>query len=360
MRKFFLISGVLLLVYGLACTTDEILGCINMPIVGFLYMLGTTSHDSFVILRELGKYFIMAGIFITVISLIFCIPEREQIKLSIGRFKLNNYGTWKKRRSLFQLFIYGLVIFHILMVYVDKTNLPSLCPLSLADLAAKGSFGITAIIWAIFFASVFIFGRALCGWLCIYTPVQEQSNNLLTALGHNPKKKKYKKIGLIYIFTAIFWGSVIFSLLKNIDKLNFSFSNGLSVASFWTFVGGVVTMIPLTMFLSYYFGSRFYCKYLCPIGGTFSLYSKLGLLKIAIDKNKCSNCNNCVRNCQMGVEIDEYLTGTDTCIKDEKCIVCGDCIDACVRGALSFKFGSQKDVVMDKTDDLVAIEEINV
>jgi len=354
MKRGTLIFGVFLLAFGLACTTKEILGCINMPIVSFLYLLGTTSHSKFVILLELSKYFIMAGIFITAVSLIFCIPEREDIKLSIGRFKFGKFGTWKKRRTYFQLFVYGLIIFHIALVHTGKSNLPSLCPLSFADLAVSGLFGISTIFWASLFLLVFIFGRALCGWACVYTPVQEQSENLLSALGNNPKKKKFKKVGLIYILTALFWGSVIFNIIKSIDKLNFSTANGLQVAEFWVFIGGAITMVPITMFLTHFFGSRFFCKYLCPIGGTISLYSKLGLLKIIIDKNKCVNCNNCVRNCQMGVEIDKYLKGEEFCINDGKCIVCGDCVDVCAKGALKFGMGIKQPMPKSTGQDSTA------
>lgn len=112
-------------------------------------------------------------------------------------------------------------------------------------------------------------------------------------------------------------------------------------------------MLPLTMFLSYYFGNRFFCKYLCPVGGLISVYSSIGILKIKIDHDKCKNCKLCSRNCQMGVNIDRLINEKSPAITDGNCIACGDCVDTCKFSALKFginipKIGSPKTKDMPK------------
>ncbi len=73
-----------------------------------------------------------------------------------------------------------------------------------------------------------------------------------------------------------------------------------------------------------------------------SIYSRFGLLKIKIDKDKCINCNKCDRSCQMSVDIEKYINNENTkSIKDGNCIVCGDCIDGCPTDALCFGLGNK-------------------
>lgn len=340
MKKYIFILGVFLLVFGISCATEEMVGCILMPISGVLYFFGTTSKEFFAVFTmAIGKYFVMAGVFIIATILIFLIPtKRKEISDDVKNFKWKKFGIWKKRRTLFQIFILSLITFHICLVHYGHLNIPSMCPRSSTDLATAGTFGLSAVYWSIMYLLVFIWGRFICSWFCVYSFVQEQSNNLLRSFNKKVKTTvKHNKI--IYVVTSIFWGSVIYNFLKyymNNDTVYFQITNGYKVADLWVFLGGMATMLPLTMFLSHYFGNRFFCKYVCPVGGLISVYSRVGLLKIKIDYDKCKQCKLCSRDCQMGVSIDKLIENKSPAILDGNCIACGDCIDRCKFSALSF------------------------
>ncbi len=363
LKKNILVLGVFLLVLGIACATEEMVGCILMPVSGILYFFGTTSKVVFAGFdMQVGKYLIMAGTMIIVPALIFLLPEkRKDIQESAKNFEWKSFGIWKKRRTLFQIFILGLIIFHISLVYFGGLNIPSFCPRSSTDLATNfGKFGLSALFWMIMYLSVFIWGRVLCSWLCVYSFVQEQSNNILT--GFNQKIKNIVKTNKIQILiTSIFWGSVIYNVTRlylHTNSLEFTLANGYKVANLWVFVGGIITMLPLTIFLTYFFGNRFFCKYACPVGGLMSFYSRFSLLKIKIDQDKCKKCKQCAKKCQMGVKIDQMIKDKNTAIIDSNCILCGDCIDACKFSALSFGFGigeTAKDVVERDYDEKQAV-----
>lgn len=160
--------------------------------------------------------------------------------------------------------------------------------------------------------------------------------NALTGFGINPLNRKFIKMGLIYITTTLFWGSILYNIIKNLNSLNISINNGDRVSDMWLYIGGLLTMFPLTVFFTYLLGNRFFCKYVCPIGGLQSLIAKFSLLKIKIDHSKCINCKICSKNCQMSVNIDHYIASGDPCVRDGNCIVCGDCIDKCPKKALKF------------------------
>ena len=99
MKKYVLIFGVFLLVLGIACATEEMVGCILMPISGVLYFFGTTSKKVFSFFNvEMGKYLVMAGTFTIALSLIFLIPEKnKELQNDVKSFKWGQFGVWKQR-----------------------------------------------------------------------------------------------------------------------------------------------------------------------------------------------------------------------------------------------------------------------
>ncbi|MGE5412111.1 MAG: 4Fe-4S binding protein [Clostridiales bacterium] len=340
MRKFLLIFGLFVTAVGIGSITEEIHGCFMTPIYGFLNLFGKTSGDAFGFLVEICWQTIGVGIFITLIALLFY-PNRKELWNKLT-FKYPKINTWKKRRTLVHLFIYALITFHIVLSILGKTSIKSVCPRSAFELLAHGVIGTSAMFWIAVLLLVPVWGRALCGWICVYAPVQEQSANLLSAFGIKLNKIKYKQTGLIYLTTAFFWGTVIYYIAKNTGNYNFNSTNGYELNSLWVFLGGAILMVPLTMFFTYFYGHRYFCKYICPIGGLQSLYSKLGLIKVKIDHDKCINCGACTKNCQMSVNVAKHIENYGPAISDGRCISCGDCIDRCPKKALQFGFAYSK------------------
>ncbi len=76
---------------------------------------------------------------------------------------------------------------------------------------------------------------------------------------------------------------------------------------------------------------RFFCVTLCPIGAIYGLFNKISLLRMYIDKDKCTECGNCRLNCPMDISIYENTQNVD-------CIRCFECIKACPHQAVSKSF----------------------
>jgi polyferredoxin len=332
-----LVLGVFVLVFGIGSITEEIHGCLMCPIDGLLYFNGTISEHSFAFLRTYRWYTTGAGAALTlagfILYSIYHKPTVQRIK-----FQWPRLGNWRQRRMYVHGFVYALIILHTSLTIAGVTDLKSLCPRSTTDLISKGEFGQSAVFWLVMLLMVFVWGRALCGWLCVFAPVQEQSANLLKTFGFDPAKRKFGQQNLIFLFTGILLSSLVTGLYRHFNTINFSMNYGYKTDSLWIFIGGVITMTPITMFLTYYFGTRWFCKYLCPIGGTMSLYSRLSLVKIGIHKPSCGNCDKCSESCQMGVNIREYIDKDAPAVSHRNCIACGDCIDSCPKNALYFGF----------------------
>jgi polyferredoxin len=84
----------------------------------------------------------------------------------------------------------------------------------------------------------------------------------------------------------------------------------------------VVIVVGVVLALSI---TRAWCRYLCPLGALLTLANRLSLFRLKRDMKACVNCGKYPRECRT------YTTpGT------ADCVMCGDCIEGCRQGAISF------------------------
>jgi len=78
-------------------------------------------------------------------------------------------------------------------------------------------------------------------------------------------------------------------------------------------------------------GKRFWCRYLCPLGGLLSLLSKVSLYRRKVDAEACTSCLACSKVCDMEAT---GKNGSETHI--ERCMLCMSCRGACPEDAVSW------------------------
>lgn len=68
------------------------------------------------------------------------------------------------------------------------------------------------------------------------------------------------------------------------------------------------------------FLSRFFCRYLCPLGAAQALFSSFSQLSLKHSQG-CSDCNSCLRECPMGISFSpESNAISPECIRCLKCL----------------------------------------
>jgi polyferredoxin len=77
---------------------------------------------------------------------------------------------------------------------------------------------------------------------------------------------------------------------------------------------------------------RFWCKFLCPLGGLLGLLSRYAILNRSVSEG-CDGCGVCRRVCQGGAAPD----AKEKWLKSE-CMACMNCDDACPQNAVRFGF----------------------
>jgi MauM/NapG family ferredoxin protein len=88
-------------------------------------------------------------------------------------------------------------------------------------------------------------------------------------------------------------------------------------------LGGVLAMNLLA--------ARAWCRYLCPLGGLYALFSKVSWLKRKVSP-ACVQCGLCALECSMGTVDAPKGFASDS----GECTLCVDCAVACPKSAISF------------------------
>ncbi len=77
---------------------------------------------------------------------------------------------------------------------------------------------------------------------------------------------------------------------------------------------------------------RFWCRTLCPLGALLGLCSRVSILRLEKDDEKCTDCKLCTKSCQGAAS---PIPGQDW--ENAECIACFNCFNACPEDALAFK-----------------------
>jgi ferredoxin-type protein NapH len=174
-----------------------------------------------------------------------------------------------------------------------------------------------------------IFGRAFCGWVCPFGGFQD----LLGLLNKRKKKLQsftYSKFAMLLVVVVLAWitldtffckfcpaGSLFASIPAPLfyPSLNLGFFFYVHIATL------ILTVVLVLLF------SRFWCRYLCPLG-SIGIFNKLSILTVSLNPTKCTKCARCLDVCPMGIDKLENIS------KSSDCILCGKCVEACQTNAL--------------------------
>jgi polyferredoxin len=78
---------------------------------------------------------------------------------------------------------------------------------------------------------------------------------------------------------------------------------------------------------------RFWCRILCPLGALLGIFSRISILRLHKDEEKCTNCQLCSKGCQGAAS---PMPGQDW--ENAECLLCFNCVDSCPEDALGFRF----------------------
>ena len=277
--------------------------------------------------------------------------------------------SWRSLRIAVQIFsgLFFLAIFILTPQLLGGGTFLSI-PFKLSPLVMFGSSlaarvlipGITLAVIFLFFALVF--GRAWCGWLCPLGSVIEifpYRKKRTISINESWRKGKYLLLIALLIaallsnlslmvfdpmtiifrtFTFSIWPSLSY-IIQILESFLYRFSflqpfvnafdsairpaifpiNQIVFSQALLFFGIFVSILLLD-----FFAERFWCRYLCPLGGLLAWISRFSIFKREVTSD-CISCGKCARDCQTGTVDEKNGYQSDP----GECTVCMDCISAC-------------------------------
>lgn len=205
------------------------------------------------------------------------------------------------------------------------------------------------VVWGVLLTFVIIpiavlfIGKRYCSWICGCGGLAETFGDRWRHLA--PKGKTsiaWEKMGMVILAFAFL--ATALKLAYDVWAVFYD-SAELSLNLYRIFVDvWLVGILPVTLYP--FMGGKVWCRYWCPLAKlmekTSWLYAKLGLSRFKITANdKCIGCNECSRNCQVGIDVMQYALKQETLDnRTSSCIGCGICVTVCPMDTL--KFGPQE------------------
>lgn len=189
-----------------------------------------------------------------------------------------------------------------------------------------------------------IFGRLLCGFLCPFGLIQDLLYRIPLKKPQIPRKIDKPLRWLKYVILVIFV-LLIPALTSN------AFGNGEPgfckyICPAGTLEGGVPLLLAnenlrqamgflfswkcgvlLAVLIGSVFVSRFFCRYLCPLGAFYALFHRFALHRMELRTEQCIGCGKCDAVCPMALDVRKELMNAE-------CIHCGRCKAACPTNAI--------------------------
>jgi polyferredoxin len=282
------------------------------------------------------------------------------------------------RRTVQALTLLGFLILfvgaHQLRVSAAWAALPlRLDPLAmLASSLASRSVLAGSALALITVASALVFGRAWCGWACPLGTLLDLLS-LRRWRGRRPappeKLRSLKYLLLIAVLASALLGSLALLIFDPLTLLYRGLGEGIwpaldrgltalasglyAVPPFRPAVSGLDSLLRPEVFpaiaLSFrlgilyagvlvavvglnVFAERFWCRYLCPLGGLLGLIGKVPLVRREV-ASSCSECGRCIETCPTGTIRSDRGFASDP----GECTLCMDCLGDCARGEVSFR-----------------------
>lgn len=173
-------------------------------------------------------------------------------------------------------------------------------------------------------------GRGWCGWFCPFGTV----NDLLA----------FRRVGFVRLLSPLkllVLGGTAIAAWRLADTWFCKLCPAASLTASLPYLGLGVAQVN-TPFLVHMailavvvtgmvLVARFWCRYICPMGGLLSLFNRFSFFGLRLASERCTQCGLCSRSCPMGITPHREINSGD-------CLKCAECVPSCPAGALSVGF----------------------
>lgn len=179
------------------------------------------------------------------------------------------------------------------------------------------------VLWGFVAISIILWGRGVyCGWLCPFGAMQELIHKLGQKFGLKsfefPKMVHERLWAIKYIVLIVLVGVSLESMataarIAEVEPFKTTFAMGFQRQ--WWFVSYALLLLLISAF-----NSKFFCKYLCPLGAGLSFVTRFRVFDWLRRRKECGRpCQTCAAQCQISA-----IKHTGEII-DTECHYCLEC-----------------------------------
>ena len=182
-----------------------------------------------------------------------------------------------------------------------------------------------------------LFGRAFCGWACPMGFLKDVAGKVpklkatvsrgFTKVDRYLKPLKWPALAAaIYLTYALnfTWDRPYPYVVRTASVFNLEAVSLATDLGFWAY--SVRLWLVLGVLVAGLIASRFWCRYLCPLGAVMGLFNKFSVFEISKEKEDIPECDLLPRDCIMHTR-----PGTTDCV------MCGECVEGCPRRNLGLR-----------------------
>lgn len=174
-------------------------------------------------------------------------------------------------------------------------------------------------------------GRVWCAWVCPMNLVTDLAAWLQARLGldnalHLPRNLRYWLLALTLILSVIA-GLAAFEWVSPIAMLHRELIFGAGMGL--TAVAGVFLFDLLVL-------RNGWCGHLCPLGAFHALLGRAAQVRIALDRDSCTRCGECIRVCPEPQVLNLNQATQRGMVSSGECTNCARCIPICPEDSLAF------------------------
>jgi polyferredoxin len=199
---------------------------------------------------------------------------------------------------------------------------------------ASNSHGIAAMV-GLWLAVTLVMGKGWCSYACFFGGIEE-------GVAAIPKRAKIRKLDPRWRFLP--WAVLLAMVLLSLALFEPAYCMWLCPFKAVTeyvaarnLLGLVQNVIFILLFaglvivLPFLTKKRTQCSWFCPFGAFQSIFNKISIFEMKIDKERCKPCLVCQNACPNLSLSKESIARGETLLS---CMKCGACVDVCPRQAI--------------------------
>ena len=233
----------------------------------------------------------------------------------------------RKGLILFFFFLFPAIFYYLSPVLIIQAS---------SNGIVNGSF----VVFVLMFISSLFLGRGYCGWVCPGAGCQEA-----IFLARDKKVTKGDSIKWLIWVPWIF--SIVLLAIRSggYSEIDFFYmtTHGLSIGNVQNLISYFVVLLLLIVLPAFVVGKRSFCHHLCwmapfmILGRKIRNYFQWTSLQLELSPEICKHCHTCTENCPMSLPVEDMVKHNS--MENTECILCGTCVDGCIQGAISYKWG---------------------